>query len=302
MRKTLLGIYDNRVRPILYALREWWPFWFNVLNYGPRKLHDAAKDVLDPLEQRLSEELSRTGIVVTSLDELFGGKYTLDDLRAYIKSLPPPEKKEVEMKKDVFQSRLWSIKPTLDLDNPFLKLTLEPRVMRIVNRYMQMWTKLKYYDLAITHPVAKDSGAVYSQRWHRDPEEKRIVKMFIYMTDVDADSGPFVYVPGSVYGLTPYGSVFPQCPPAGVYVDDETFDRQVPKSAQKAMLGKAGSVILSDATGLHRGGLATEHERIMYTAFFSAPSSTQEVWYSPKDGSTLPKDLPEVVRYALTHP
>jgi hypothetical protein len=47
-----------------------------------------------------------------------------------------------------------------------------------------------------------------SQRWHRDPEDDHIVKMFIYFSDVDEEAGPFEYVRDSAAGGK-YGDVFP---------------------------------------------------------------------------------------------
>ena len=44
------------------------------------------------------------------------------------------------------------------------------------------------------------STRVSSQRWHRDYNDERLVKVFIYLTDVDEDTGPLEYVPGSTLG------------------------------------------------------------------------------------------------------
>ena len=301
MRKKLLHIYDSLVRPFLYAVREWWPFWYNILNKKARDLYRSHPVTLSPLEQKLVAELSRNGIVTTTIDELFGKDFTLEELKDYAKNLPPPERDEVAMKKEVFQSRQWPIHPVLDYSNPFLRLTLDQRVFNIAHAYMKMWTKLKYYDLALTHVVSQDAQAQYSQRWHRDPEEKRMVKLFIYLTDVDESCGPFTFVLGSVWGMKPYGHLFPQKPPVGSYMDDTTFDKEVPKEAQRMMTGRAGTIILCDTSGLHKGGYATKGERLMFTAFYAAPSHSDDVWYSPKDGSSLPENASKEVSYALTH-
>jgi len=301
MKKILLNIYDTYVRPALYTLREWWPYWYNIINKGARDLYRSNPVTLSSLEQKLVDELSTTGITTSTLEELFGEEHTLEVLRAYTKSLPAPKGDEIAMKKEGFQTRLWSVKPELDFSNPYLRLALDQRVFNVTHAYMKMWTKLKYYDLAITHTVTENAQAQYSQRWHRDPEEKRMVKLFIYLTDVDDGCGPFTFVPGSVWGQEPYGDLFPQKPPAGSYMDDATFDKEVPKSAQRMMTGKAGTIILCDTSGLHRGGYATKNDRTMFTAFYSAPSHSHGVWYSPKNGSSIPKDASKEVEYALTH-
>ncbi len=51
---------------------------------------------------------------------------------------------------------------------------------------------------------------VASQRWHRDYNDKHLLKVFLYMSDVDEAAGPFEYVPGNMIGgATGFADVFP---------------------------------------------------------------------------------------------
>ena len=132
-----------------------------------------------------------------------------------------------------------------------------------------MYSRLKYHDLAKTMPIAKDGKAVLSQKWHRDPEEKRICKVFIYLSDVDETSGPFTYAYKSTF-RNKYGHLSPQKPPASTYPPDGYVEKNIPKEELREMTGKAGTMIFCDTSGLHKGGLATEKERIMYTAYYAS--------------------------------
>jgi ectoine hydroxylase-related dioxygenase (phytanoyl-CoA dioxygenase family) len=161
-----------------------------------------------------------------------------------------------------------------------------------------MWTKLNYYDLAITLPIEEGSAPVQSQRWHRDNEEKRMCKMFIYLSDVDETAGPFTYIPGTVRGQR-LGHLFPQRPPEGNYPPEGALGKVVPENERRIMTGRAGTVIFCDTTGLHRGGYATKRERLMYTVFFTAPSWTDKRYYT-MPGGKAPAALSIEATYAVS--
>jgi len=296
MKKRLIPIYERFVRPIIYRIREWWPLWFHILNREPRKLFAAHPISLDSLQSKIVATLKSDGIATISLNELFPGQELLEILRAYESALPPvPE--DLSWKKKKFLEHRWAARPKFDESNPFVALTLNDRVINIVNGYMEMWTKLKYYDLALTKTVPPGTPPSFSQGWHRDPEEKRMCKVFIYLSDVDENSGPFTYVPGSVYGQE-FGNLFPQKPPAGCYPPEEDVLRSIPSDRIKLMTAPAGTVIFCDTTGIHRGGYATKNERLMFTAFFSSPRYSEKRYYSVETSPTV--SLSPAATYAIS--
>ena len=195
------------------------------------------------------KELKRTGIYVASLSEL---GFDLKDFKYEIKG-------DVKSNKP-FLTYLWDKSPVVE-DNAFFRSALNEKVLDIVNSYMGIRSKLYYATLNLTKP---SEGLVGSQNWHRDEGDRKILKVFIYLTDVDEDSGPFMYVKESVKGLK-YGKLYPQYAPEGNYPTGQIPDYSV-------MTGKAGTVIFCDTTGLHRGGKGTK-ERVMFTAAYYAPSS-----------------------------
>src|SRR5262249_26212984 len=74
-------------------------------------------------------------------------------------------------------------------DSPWLKLAIEPRIMDIANHYLGMLSRMFHIDVWDTIALDHDGPLVGPQRWHRDPADIRLVKVFLYFTDVDADSG-----------------------------------------------------------------------------------------------------------------
>ena len=124
-----------------------------------------------------------------------------------------------------------------------------------------------------------------------------MLKAFIYLSDVDESAGPFTYVIGSTYGKR-YGRLFPQHPPLGSYPPEGAVEAAVSPEHVRVMTGQAGTVIFCDTTGIHRGGYATGRERLMFTAFYAAPSYIDPQWYRIPDGLDLSSLAPQA-RFAL---
>jgi hypothetical protein len=164
--------------------------------------------------------------------------------------------------------------PALGADDPWLRLGISDRMLDVVNSYFGMWSKLTYVDLWYTPPAAAGVERVSSQRWHRDYNDERLVKVFIYLTDVDEDTGPLEYVPGSALGGE-YGKEWPWRPVSNdLYPPQDEFEKRIPKSAQMPFTGPEGSMIFCNTSGFHRGGYATgDRPRVMAVYNYSSPAS-----------------------------
>lgn len=254
-----------------FKLLFYQPFWFWVLNRKSRRLFRDHRPELNKVQERILRELDETGIAVTRLEEFFPDEPKLKEL---LEAKPPSgglassEKDETKTKK-TFLRFLWEVRPKLEFQNPFLRLALERKVLDVVNSYFKMFSRFYFFTLNITRPVARGSEETASQRWHRDPEDKKIVKIFLYLSDVDENSGPFIYVP---YSTTKFAHISPQKPPRGSYPKEMNLPYQI-------YTGQAGTLIFCDTTGLHKGGHALSRERIMFTAgYYSSASPFRELF------------------------
>lgn len=281
---------------IFYSIRTAWPIWYWLLNYQSRRSLNIHQIRTTDIEKDIITSLRNEGIATTSLDALFPGEHWLAKLLHYVEGHRP---KVLVPGKKTFLLPFWDVNEPLNLENPFLELTLNPRVLHIVNSYMGMLTRLNYITLSVTVPVG-NASAQQSQLWHRDPEEKRMVKMFIYLNDVDEESGPFIYIKESTYAHR-LGTLFPQRPPLGSYPPAEAVERQTALSDRISCTGKAGTVIFCDTSGLHKGGHAHTRERVMFTSFFTAPTWSDAPRYSLVQSAAQLSALDDVcARYALT--
>ncbi|MBP9748879.1 hypothetical protein KBD18_01610 [Patescibacteria group bacterium] len=260
--------------------------WMQVLNRKARMFFISHRPQLTREQQRLVDDLKRDGIAVTTLDALFPGEHALLRLRSFADAAREQGYKD---EGKPFLQMYWDRHPLIDLQNPFTTLVLRPQILDIVNGYLALWTKFVFSALDRTTPVASGSMPLRSQNWHRDPEDKKMCKVFIYLNDVDEDAGPFVYVRGSHYGGS-WRHLFPQKPPRGSYPPPGAVESSIPAKDVAVCTAPAGTVIFADTSGLHRGGFAFVKERLMYTADFITMASLRPSQHRLPDGGVAGKE------------
>jgi ectoine hydroxylase-related dioxygenase (phytanoyl-CoA dioxygenase family) len=160
----------------------------------------------------------------------------------------------------------------LPLDSPWLTCCLSDRLLSVANAYLRMWSKLEYVDFWYSVPVRPDSERIQSQRWHRDFDDRHLLKAFLYLVDVDAETGPLEFVAGSARGGAA-ADFWPWHPGSPKYPSQEEFDRSVPAEDIRSFTAPAGTLILCNTSGFHRGGFATAKPRVLATATYCSPAS-----------------------------
>ena len=276
----------------LYArLKYYYPVWI-LFNTEGVHLLKKNRPRLSDTQVRILNDLKENGVATTSLEELFPNEDMLHVLQDYEKE-QKGNRKQYHKKK--FFVDYWEKIPELDLDNPFVKIMTDTRILDVVNSYMGMYSQIIFYTLQMTDTTPNNAERTYSQNWHRDPQEQKFCKVFIYLNDVDENTGPFVYLPKSAHGQK-YGKLFPVSPPKGSYPSKEDVDKLLPMDEVKTMTGTAGTVLFCDTMGIHRGGYATKHPRIMSTFAFGAKTFRENIsyWYSPATKKELQKLTPQV--------
>ena len=95
----------------------------------------------------------------------------------------------------------------------------------------------------------------WSHNWHRDPECAPCVKAMLFMRDVTEESGPFEYVVQS-------HNRFAELSPPGRYADQSAVDVEVPTADKRRFLCEAGTVLIANTAGIHRGGYTQGRPRL----------------------------------------
>ncbi len=294
VKQTLIDMKNATVRPY-YHLRSWKPVW-QTLNTESRRYFNQSQVILSAVQASVVRHLSEDGIAVIHIDELLPGHNLLAEMQDAVKKLEPAA---IPNQKKTYLTQLVPLYRTLDPSDPFVRFSLSKEILDTISAYLEMWPKLYYYTLGITNPVATGEAPRQSQRWHRDPEDRKMCKVFVYLTDVDESSGPFIYVKRSTYGHA-WGGVYPQKPPHGHYPPDGEVERRIPLQDIKVCTGQAGTVVFADTSGLHKGGYATEKSRIMSTVGFVTQACTRGVFYMrPANFEQISQSLDPIALYAL---
>lgn len=109
-----------------------------------------------------------------------------------------------------------------------------------------------------------DSDA--AQFYHFDLDRPRWLKVFCYLTDVDADNGPHCFVRGSHRDL---GIPWSLRSKGYVRLGDEEVEAAFGKDRLIRFLAPRATVILEDTRGLHKGLHVTAGDRLMLQLQFS---------------------------------
>jgi hypothetical protein len=230
---------------------------------------------LTDVQQRVLEALRSQGIAIVSFGELVGDDALWQELQADMEVFAARAAAEAAAgstggKKDFLIRRFPRGKSKLPLesavlrsDGPWLRFAAGDALLGVVNSYRGTKTKLVDFDQWYTIPVGAESERHHSQQWHRDPEDQHVVKVFLYFSDVDEEAGPFEYIRQSAAGGK-YGDLWPwgeteRYPPA-----DELEERIAPEDRLLAT-GPAGTLVICDTSGFHRGGYARSTPRILAT-------------------------------------
>ncbi len=237
---------------------------------GVQELRDVGKRVLS--------DLNRDGLSIIHLEDIFPNQKILPELQSFV------EKEFVHAslgRNKKFLTFLWDNFPVFSLSNPLIKLALRPEIIEIVNAYMDLYSRFAFFSVNRT-VVAASADAQGSQRWHRDPAlgDERMVKVFLYLNDVlDTGTGPFMYIKGS-QRTGKWGKVFPARQPDGLYPPEGAVEKSELAAGITPCLGRAGTLVFCDTTGLHKGGFSMTKERIMSTFYYVSPGSLQKPNFS----------------------
>jgi hypothetical protein len=249
------------VRALLYYIQRLvTPFW---LRKGIANLVASILSIRHPspsqvtTSRELRERLEQKGLI--ALPALVTPEW-VDRVRAYL------DGKEVVAKSGTMP--LNQITPDVTIADYSLLTVMScplivalinaPEVLSLAGAYLGCCPTLSSVGLRWSFPSAAEASDV--QRFHRDPDDWRFVKLFVYLTDVDENSGPHVFVQGShrtdverrarSYDMTKIEKVFG-------------------RDATKTVTGGRGTAFMADTAGIHMGKPPSDRPRLMLIAQYS---------------------------------
>lgn len=178
----------------------------------------------------------------------------------------------------------------LSTDNAFVAFALQPAVLSILSRAYGELPYLDYVLLTLFRDTGKELS--FSQLWHRDHDDTRTIKLFVYLTEVAShDDGPFTFIPGPASDRFGF-SLHSQTP-------DEVVSRRVSSDEVQSLIRPKLSVFIVETSRCLRMGsrLSPGHERLLYTATFI---SVPRLFPEPAPRFSLTGRESEVVRCVLS--
>ncbi|MGH9642978.1 MAG: hypothetical protein ACRD3Q_11170 [Terriglobales bacterium] len=182
--------------------------------------------------------------------------------------------------------------------HPLLTIGLSAPILRVVSTYMNLWPKLIYADAWYSIPM--DPGKrIGSQQWHRDPEDKQMVKVYLYLSEIDEGAGAMEYILGTSNALGGQGMKIGEWKAAGanLYPPTELVEQSFSDAQHFYCTGPVVTLLFCDTTGLHRGGISRSRPRVVATWTFVTPASRYRRRFTVNPVQS--KLLTEEARFAL---
>jgi len=308
--KTRFAARVNRVASALEArgIRATYALHDRALSNRSSRRHFAdARPSLDDVQQRIVDGLEADGFSLLSFAELFGGDEAWSEIEAQATRFIADteaglagdrEGLRVRAGKE-FVVRLHSYGVELGLDDPWFRACASHRMLDVANSYLDMWSKLEYVDMWYSVPQPEEAKRISSQRWHRDFNDRKLVKAFLYLVDVDEQTGPFQYAAGSAPGGR-HGDAWPWRPLGENYPPEDELEQRIPQDAVETFTGPKGTLLFCNTAGFHRGGFATGRARVLATATYSSPASLASLTERSYRFTGSSEELDAPTRYALS--
>jgi len=115
-------------------------------------------------------------------------------------------------------------------------------------------------QVQVFRSLVSEKSAFGSRLWHYDQQPREFLKLMIYLTDVDEDSGPFEYLRFKNSHKAVLGTFNP------FLADSRLSERRIDSYLQKGVephkvLGSKGATFLFDNNIIHRGNIPTSNYR-----------------------------------------
>lgn len=234
--------------------------------YVARWQHSRNLPALEGRDRHIFNTLKKDGVCVTTLTDL-GFNSSSELLKAAYHQLSQMENPNNHH----LDEKLPQISTVTGLPE-FYAWGIEKRLVNIIENYIGLPVAFHGVHLRKDFNNKHQFGTLL---WHSDAEDRRIIKIIIYLNDVEEKTGPFEYIPRSLTSLFSwnYFRLYYKLWKSGYMgIDDEQVKPVIPKSAWKSCPGPAGTVILVDTKNtLHHGTVRTEDRSTLFLCYTTNP-------------------------------
>lgn len=141
------------------------------------------------------------------------------------------------------------------------QLVADPQLLAFAQEYLGARATVDSVAMWWSAPVDKAHSDA-AQLYHFDMDRLRFVKFFVYLTDVDTDTGPHCYVKGSHSGKARSLREIKR-------FEDQELRSEYPEPSFVEHLGSAGQILAVDTSGFHKGKPPRSDHRLILEIEFA---------------------------------
>ncbi|MCM0590323.2 MAG: 2OG-Fe(II) oxygenase [Gloeotrichia echinulata CP02] len=249
------------------------------------KKHAANLPKISTNDMNIVEKLKYEGVAITSLDAL--GIDSSPAMFQAAKNLIPKLPNQINGDKNEFVIHADSQQMMKNLEIQLWGI--EQRLLNIAENYIGL--PVAYHGAYFRRDFANKIQQK-TRLWHLDNDDRKVVKIILYLNDVNEDGGPFQYIPKSFASRVGQSLNYHHG-----YIADTTIQKIVSPSNWRKCTGPAGTVIFAAvANTFHRGMLPIAADR--FSIFFDYTSRrVQQPFYG---SFSLPPDTLFLLANTLT--
>jgi len=248
MKRKILTLYSD----LGYQIARW--------------QHRKNLPLLEKSDRQIIDTLERDGVCVTTLTDI-GLSFGSEMLHAAQNLLYRMEKAN----NDHLDEKWPQIYMVTSLPE-FSTWAKQTRLLKIIENYIGL--PITFHGVHLRKDFASEHqfGTLL---WHSDAEDRRIIKIFVYLHDVEEKHGPFQYIPRSLTSLFSwqyYRLYYKLWKSSYMGIDDQDVEKVIPQSAWKSCPGSAGTIVFVDTKNvLHHGTLREKDRATLFFCYTANP-------------------------------
>jgi ectoine hydroxylase-related dioxygenase (phytanoyl-CoA dioxygenase family) len=142
-----------------------------------------------------------------------------------------------------------------------LEIVADEKYKNIARNYFNAEPFLVSVNMWWTTNYSTEASSEAAQKYHFDLERIKFLKFFIYLTDVEIDNGPHVYIEGS---HKVFSKPFKFLKKFYSRIDDYEIEKYYGKNKIKTVIGKSGTTIVGDTSCFHKGTPVKKKSRLIF--------------------------------------
>jgi hypothetical protein len=145
---------------------------------------------------------------------------------------------------------------------------LQQRWLNLIEHYFQQ--PIAYLGCVLRRDIPNQIQ-VGARLWHRDAEDYKVVKIIIYLNDVDEIGGGFEYIPRTISPLRlRMYRLFRLLRYQYCMIPDFDMNRVVPQPLWKKCTGQKGTMVIADTSSIFHHATIPQRERLALTFAYTS--------------------------------